>query len=329
MPEPEGLQWRDRTGLEKDRRGLRTGLSPLSPWPPRSFARGRPACLRPVARSFPPNAAPPAQSLLAENLISRQLQANTGLSYLGIVSELLILCDNRFRRVVAPVADAASVKFDLEGYIPALCDEGCVPPARGAQCAAAYRAVCAAMTRQASWSSRVFGKETDSWQLSLDSDVLMHVITQIYRPPLRRVRQGCASAIAWQTDESLCVLRDPANRQACDRVTVRPSALMTTQPTTPTHTGYGRTRLLECQKCIGRGTNGAFYALIALVNVFSLSLTVRSAILRAATSGHRVRPPIYSQIIKVRAAAKLVRYLRAITGDVVAMCGMHGQISVR
>lgn len=53
------------------------------------------------------------------------------------------------------------------------------------------------------------------------------------------------------------------------------------------------------QKCYRRGTNSLFYGLIVAVNVVSLSLTIRTAIIR--NSGNAC-PPLYSQIIKVRRA---------------------------
>lgn len=55
--------------------------------------------------------------------------------------------------------------------------------------------------------------------------------------------------------------------------------------------GYGRTRLLECQKCPkNRNANTGYYCLIVFVNLVSLMLTIRATILQ--THGN-MRPPLY------------------------------------
>lgn len=62
--------------------------------------------------------------------------------------------------------------------------------------------------------------------------------------------------------------------------------------------GWGRIRHTECTKCIGKKTNTVAYALIVVLNMFSLALTIRTAITR--TRGGAM--PYYSQIVKARLA---------------------------
>lgn len=70
--------------------------------------------------------------------------------------------------------------------------------------------------------------------------------------------------------------------------------------------GYGRARLLECQPCRAVGENTVYYILILGVNVLSLSLTIRAAIMR---NQGKSKPPLYSQIIKIFVSFSMVTSL--------------------